>query len=318
MSEAEQKTSAGQSAAAGQTALDKKRRTRLGILFLCISSFCFATMGLFVNLAGELPVWEKSFFRNSIAAVFALGYLLVKKSSWHVGRKNWGTLIARAAAGTLGILFNFYALSHLPLSDASMLSKIAPFATLLFSWLILKERLRSWQFGLMALALVGSIFVIQPSFSNVNLFASVIGFAGGIVAGLAYTLLRKVRTGGVAGPFIVFFFSAFSSIAMIPLMIYHYVPLTLNQFLCLLATGLFAAIAQFSITAAYNYAPAREISIYDYSQVLYSMIYGLIFLQVFPDAWSLVGYVIILGVAVINYVLTRRVQDKEEREAGRG
>lgn len=286
--------------------LPTQSQTTKGIALIILSAFFFALMGLFVNLSGDLPVVQKSFFRNAIAALFALAFLLRHRISWHVGKGNRLNLFLRASFGTLGLLCNFYALSHLQLSDASMLSKVAPFSTLLFSVVILKERIKFWQLGLVAGAFVGMLFVIKPSFSNAHLGASLVGFAGGICAGIAYTLLRKCQQGGVNGQFIVFFFSVFSSLVVLPLAILHYQPMTVGQSLALVATGLCAAGGQFAITAAYRCAPAREISIYDYSTVFFSMIFGLIVFQTFPDAWSLLGYAIVLTVAILNFRWTRK------------
>ena len=64
----------------------------------------------------------------------------------------------------------------------------------------------------------------------------------------------------------------------------------------LLLAGLFAAGGQFTITAAYTYAPAREISIYDYSQIVFATLLGLILFGEMPDLLSFAGYgCIILG-----------------------
>ena len=94
-----------------------------GILFILLSAFCFALMGMFVNLAGDLPSIEKSFFRNLVALIFA--WIILKKNKVHFSGKkgNLKYLIARSVAGTVGILCNFYAVDHLVLSDASMLNK---------------------------------------------------------------------------------------------------------------------------------------------------------------------------------------------------
>ena len=74
----------------------------------------------------------------------------------------------------------------------------------------------------------------------------------------------------------------------------------------LLLAGLAAAGGQFSITAAYSNAPAREISVYDYTQVIFAALLGFIFFSQIPDVWSVIGYVIICGVSVIMYCYNQR------------
>ena len=112
---------------------------------------------------------------------------------------------------------------------------------------------------------------------------------------------------------IVFFFSAFSCLAMLPMVIFDYQPMTGMQVLWLLLAGGAASGAQFSVTAAYSYAPAKDISVYDYSQVLFAAVWGALFLSQFPDWWSLVGYAVIIGAAVVKWLLSRdRKVDKTE------
>lgn len=283
-----------------------KNQVAMGIGFLLLSGFFFAMMGLFVRLAGDLPVLQKSFFRNAIATLFALMILLKSRDAWHIPAGMGGTLFLRATFGTLGLICNFYALGMLPLSDANMLNKLAPFCTLLFSWLFLKERLHLWQLGLVGVAFLGSLFVIKPSFSHADWGASCIAALGGVFAGAAYTLVRKLQLGGVQGRFIVFFFSAFSSVVLLPFVLVQYQPMTGEQWLLLLATGLMAAGGQFSITAAYRHAPAKQISIYDYMQVFFSMLLGYFAFGSWPDVWSLIGYVILLSAAIVNFFWNRR------------
>ena len=82
----------------------------------------------------------------------------------------------------------------------------------------------------------------------------------------------------------------------------------------LLCAGACAAGGQFSITAAYYHAPASKISIYDYSQILFSTLFGLVFFGQFPDWMSLIGYIIIISMAIVNYIYTHRHAEAAEVE----
>ena len=72
-------------------------------------------------------------------------------------------MILRATFGTVGILCNFYAVDHLVLSDASMLNKMSPFFVIIFSFLLLKEKMSPAQALAVAGAFIGSLFVIKPT-----------------------------------------------------------------------------------------------------------------------------------------------------------
>ena len=57
-------------------------------------------------------------------------------------------------------------------------------------------------------------------------------------------------------------------------MIAEYKPMTALQLIYLLLAGLSATGGQYTITAAYIYAPARDISVYDYSQISFFLPYS--------------------------------------------
>ena len=186
------------------------------------------------------------------------------------------------------------------LSDASCLNKLSPFFVIVFSYLVLKEKITPTQCACVIAAFVGSLFIVKPSFAGGMTPAAVIGFAGGMCAGFAYTCVRKL------GPMIVLFFSTFSMLACVPYLIMDFHPISARQIFFLLLTGLAAAGGQFGVTAAYTYAPAREISVYDYTQIMFSAIMGLLVFGQLPDMLSFVGYCVIIAAGVIMFLYNKR------------
>ena len=276
------------------------------IVYMILSAFCFAVMNLLVRTSGDIPAFQKSFFRNLVAVFFALVILLKNGSGFRWKKGNLKFLLLRSAVGTFGIVCNFYALGQIPLSDASMLNKMSPFFVIVFSWMILKEKLTLVQGTAVFVAFVGTLFIIKPSFQNVELLPSAIGLFGGMCAGFAYTMVRILGQREEPGARIVFVFSAFSCISMLPFLIFDYHSMEWQQLLMLLGAGLAATGGQFSITAAYSNAPAREISVYDYSQIIFATMLGFVFLGEVPDIYSVVGYVIICAMAVLTFMYNNK------------
>lgn len=279
-----------------------------GILYIILAAFCFSLMNMFVHMAGDLPPVQKSFFRNFVAAIFAFILLKKDKVLLRCKRENLIYLVMRAGLGTVGILCNFYAVDHLVLSDASMLNKMSPFFAVLFSYIVLKERVTVPQALFVTGAFLGSMFVVKPSFANMDLLPSVLGLLGGVCAGAAYTMVRKLGMSGEKGAFIVLFFSVFSCTATLPWLVFDYHPMTGLQLAALLLAGLSAAGGQFSITAAYCHAPAKEISVYDYSQIIFSAVMGFLAFGQIPDMLSWLGYGVICSMAVFMFLYNNRRQ----------
>ena len=282
-----------------------------GIIYIIIAALFFALMSMFVRLSGDLPVFQKSFFRNIVALLFAGTILFRSRTPIHLNKGDWKGLLLRSIFGTIGVLFNFYAVDHLMLADATILNKLSPFFAVLMGALILKEKLKPFQIGTVIIAFLGALLVIKPG-SGIVATPAIIGLLGGLAAGTAYTFVRWLGKRQVPGPFIVFFFSLFSCVVIGPIMMLDYVPMTPHQLMMLLLAGLSASIAQFAVTAAYCHAPAKEISIFDYSQIIFSAVIGFFAFHQIPDTLSWLGYALIIATAIINFIYNNHLSQKEK------
>lgn len=276
---------------------------RLGIFYIIASAFCFALMNLFIRLTGDVPTMQKCFFRNFFALIIALFSLVRTRTPFRIGEGNTKYLLFRSLAGGLGMVCNFYAIDNMAISDASMLNKLSPFFAIVFSGFVLEEVANRYEWLAVFSAFVGALFVIKPTFSA-DIIPSLLGALGGLGAGLAYVFVRKLGTRGEKGMIIVAFFSGFTTLMLLPNLILNYVTMTGKQWMFLCLTGLAAAGGQICITNAYSKAPAKEISVYDFSIVIFTAILGFIFLGQIPDYLSVIGYVIIIGTAVIKWYYT--------------
>ncbi len=294
--------------------------TTKGVILIITSAFCFALMAVFVRLAGDIYFVQKAFFRNAVAFIISFiglfsDYKKNGKSAIIIPKGCLIFLFARAISGSVGIFGNFYAVDRLVLSDAAILNKMAPFFTIVFSFFIMKEKIKPLPFFAIVVAFLGSILIVKPSLNFTQTLPSLAGFAGGLGAGFAYACVRKLGSLKCNGKIIIFFFSAFSMLISVPYMITSYNPMTLQQLIFLIASGACAAGGQFTITAAYYHAPAREISIYDYSQIIFSTLLGFVFFGQLPDYLSVIGYIIIIAMAAINFFYNRKTH-KIENEKG--
>ena len=268
-------------------------------------------MAVFVKLAGDIHFIQKAFFRNAVAFIIALGgtikdVRLNGKQAVAIPKGALLYLFLRAIAGSIGVFGNFYAIDRIVLTDAAILNKMAPFFTILFCYIILREKIKPVPMICIIIAFLGSILIVKPSFNFTQMLPTLAAFMGGVGAGLAYASIRKLSYLGCNGKIIILFFSAFSMLLSIPYLITSFNPMTGYQVLMLCCAGACAAGGQFSVTAAYYHAPANKISIYDYSQVLFSTLFGFIFFGQIPDWMSLIGYFIIISMAIVNYIYTHK------------
>lgn len=276
-----------------------------GILFIILAGFFFASMSFFVRLSGDLPTMEKAFFRNAVAVLVAAFMLARTKEGFHVQKGSWPDLLMRSFCGTVGLICNFYAVDHMNIADANILNKLSPFFAILMSYFILKEKANKVEWACVVVAFIGAVFVVKPAF-NMQFVNAMIGVTGGLGAGIAYTFVRKLGKKGERGPIIVMVFSTFSCLCTLPFLTVEFQPMNAVQLLCLLMAGVSAAGGQIFITKAYTKAPAKEISVFDYTQVLFAALLGFVFFGQIPDWMSLVGYLIIIGSAIFKWNYLRK------------
>ncbi len=281
-----------------------------GIVLLLLSSLGFSLMALFVKLSGDVPTVQKTFMRNVVSMVIAFWFVIHYKERFFGKRENQKYLMLRSALGMIGVLLNFYAIDHLFLSDADMLNKMSPFITIIFAAIFLREYVLRFQVVSIVIAFFGTLFIIKPTF-NLDVIPSIAGVLSAVFAGGAYTVLRVL---GNREKFytVVFYFSAFTTVTLLPFVILFYEPMTTEQWVYLLAAGLFATVGQFGITVAYKYAPPKDISIFFYSTVVFSGILGILFFGEIPDLLSFLGYIAIFGASFYMFLRNNKGYGKDQ------
>lgn len=262
------------------------------VLLMLLSSLSFAVMAFFVKLSGELPLFQKVFFRDLVVVIFALcGLASLKVSPWG-NKENRMRLLFRGVSGFIGVAFYFYSASRMYLSDSTIINKLSPFFTTLFAVLLLKEKIKPLQIIALILSLVGGALVVKPEFS-MTVVPALCGVIGAVVAGFSYAMV--ISLSNREEPLVVvFYFSNTSVLFSFFLMLPNFQMPTLQNLLILLGTGIFAAGGQILLTYAYKYAKASSVSVYSYSIIIFSGILGFIFLHEVPDLLSVIGGLLII------------------------
>ena len=189
---------------------NKKSDRIKGILHIILAAFGFAMMSFFVRLSGDLPTMEKAFFRNFVAVFVSLFMILKSGKRIKIKEGCLPDLLIRSTVGTLGILCNFWAISHMAIADANILNKLSPFAAIIMSIFVIGEIPGRFEILTVIVAFTGAAFIVKPG-AGVASLPAIVGVAGGVFAGTAYAFVRKLGMKGERKEVIVLFFSVFSS-----------------------------------------------------------------------------------------------------------
>lgn len=173
--------------------------------------------------------------------------------------------------------------------------------------LFLNERFRKHLFPTLIFAFLGAVLVIKPQF-DYSVLPSIAGLLAGVFSGAAYVTVSFLsRTDSPQT--IIFYFSGISSFITLPfLFMGQFLFPTPIQWVALFLIGILGTIGQFCITNGYRYAPASELSVYNYTQILFVLLLGMIFWSEIPDVLSFLGGALIVLAAYINYYYSTKVE----------
>ncbi|MGM0411399.1 MAG: DMT family transporter, partial [Bacillota bacterium] len=152
----------------------------------------------------------------------------------------------------------------------------------------------------LVLATFGAMMVIRPRFDS-SIIPSLIALASAFFSGISYTVIRHLKKYD-SPQVIVFYFLTFLAIVMLPVMLAgNFVVPTPKQWIALLMLGVFGTAGQLLMTNAYHFAPAGELSIYTYANIIFSTVIGLIVWTEIPDLLSVLGGALIIIAGIVNY-----------------
>ncbi|MEI6089250.1 MAG: DMT family transporter [bacterium] len=265
-------------------------------VYMSLSSLSFAVMAAMVRLSGDIPLIEKVFFRNLVSLLIAFFMLRKTKYSFFGKKGNTIWLVLRSAFGLLGVILYFFSVDHISMADSSMLNRLSPFFVTVFAAFFLKERITKIEIPALIIVFGASLLIVKPSF-NVQVLPYMAGIIAAAGGGAAYAIIRFLRNR--ENPLtIVFFFSFFSVVSLLPFLFIDFKIPNLEQAMYLILIGVFAAGGQFGLTYGYKYGRASEASLYSYLNVVFAAFIGFILWMEVPDLLSIISSIIIILVSV--------------------
>ncbi len=284
----------------------EKQNKKLAAFYMILSSFSFSMMQLLVkSTASELPLFEQVFVRNSIVVLMMLYSLYKYKNldKLKVVKDARLALLVRSFCGFMGIVLFFNAMRSINLADAAALQKCSPFFVMLFSFIILKEKLTKAKVIAITTAFVGVLLIVKPQF-NSAVFPALLALCSAVFSGMAYTMISFMKN-KVHSHVIIFYFGLFSCIICLPLVLFNEIVVTPKLALTMLAIGILGGLGQTFLTSAYKLAVAGEVSIYNYSNIIFSASVGYFIFGEVLDWYSILGIVLIISSGIGVYVFNK-------------
>lgn len=269
----------------------------LGVRHAVVAAAAFSIMGALIKLvSAELSTPMITFLRNLFGLLFLIP--VVARSPWQsLQSERLGLHLLRTVVGLTAMYAFFYAIAHIPLAEAMLLNYAAPLYVPLIAWAWLGEKPVRGIAPLVLVGLVGVALIIRPSGGGLISPVSLVAAISGIFAGWAFVTIRKLSATEPA-PRIVFWFGVFSVIITgVPAALFWVQP-SAEAWLLMLGTGLFATIAQISLTRSYALIPAAQVAPLNYLVVVFSMLIGWLAWGEALGPWSILGTLLVIGSSI--------------------
>ncbi len=270
----------------------------LGAACVLGAEFLFAAMAALVrHLSGELPNEVIVFFRNALALPFLLPWVL------RIGGHGWrtpvlGLHLLRAAAGLSAMYCYFYAIAHMPLADAMLLKLSAPLFIPFVAFFWLGERISWLVRWALAVGFTGVALILTPSFEHLAP-AALVALAGGALAAVAKTAVRRLTYSEPAGRIVFYFAFIATLISAVPLLWAWQTPADGYTWIALLASGLTGALGQLLFTKGFSFAPASRLGPFTYVSVLFGAAFGWLFWGELLTGFTVAGAVLVAAAGVM-------------------
>jgi len=280
--------------------VDQHERPIFALILRLASALLFATMFMLVKLAGErgahLP--EIMFWRQGIAAIVMLAWLLPARQMHLLKTENIGRHVARTGIGMIGMIFGFSAVTLLPLAEATMLGFTAPLFAVLITALVVRDRVGPWRWSAVVVGFAGVLIITQPG----NASLSALGLAAGLGAALVVAIVSfQIKSlARIDGPTsVAFYFSLFGALVTAPFLPFYFTAHNEAHWLILIGCGLAGALGQLLASFSLRHGAVATVMIMDYTSLIWATLFGYFVFDRLPPYAIWIGAPIIIMAGMI-------------------
>jgi drug/metabolite transporter (DMT)-like permease len=269
-----------------------------GGMLVLASALLFAGVGAIVKIAAaDLPIEVVVFFRNSMAMVFFLPWLMTRQRDLSLRTGCLHLHLLRSAAG-LGAMYCFFiAVKMMRLADAMLLSYTLPIFIPIIEWFWLKEPVSRQTKMAVIVGFIGIALILKPG-SGLFQPAGLAGLASGLLAALAMVGIRRMTLSEPVARIVFYFTTVGTLVSSVPLAWAWETPGG-HLLWALCAMGILAILAQMCLTKGYSLAPAGQVGPFTYGNVVFAALLGWLIWGETMDGLTLVGAVLTCSAGII-------------------
>ena len=268
------------------------------IKFMIISTLAFACMNVTVKYLENVNAFQIVFFRSLSSLVFTFGFLLKNRIPILGNQKK--LLVLRGFVGVTSMTFFFMSIKYLPVATAVSLRYIAPIFAAFFAVLFLKEKIKPLQWLFFFMSFFG-VLIIKGFDKNIDTYGLMLVLIAAIFSGLVYNIISKIGTKD--HPVVVVnYFMIIATIVGGVLSLSNWKTPEGSEWLLLMSLGVFGYFGQLYMTKAFQMAKTNQVAPLKYLEVIFTLMFGLLWFDEIYTIWSLLGIALIIGGLILNVI----------------
>lgn len=279
-----------------------------GIGFMILAVSLFGCMDALVKwLTAGYPVLQIMFFRSLCALIPILWMVARGTGGFAVLRtRRLGAHAMRSGFGLAAMFGFFSAYQFMPLADVTAIAFSGPIFIAGLSVWLLGERVGLHRWSAIVVGFIGMLVIVRPGPGMLQNGALLV-VAATLLYALAMIQIRKLSATEPSTA-IAFYFTAFCTVATALVLPFVWITPDWRDLPLLLGVGLFGGAAQLFMTRAYSLAPAAVVAPFDYTHLLWSVLFGWYLWSDFPDAQTWIGCAIVVASGL--YILWRETMKR--------
>jgi drug/metabolite transporter (DMT)-like permease len=282
-----------------------------GIFYMLLAALGFSLMG------GSAKALKESFtagqlvlYRNAVGLIFLLPGLLIRPPIQQGGKPL--RLAFRGLMGTLALYTLLYCILHLPLGTAMSYNLTSALFIAIFSFFLFGEYHGRRVLFAVLLGFTGMLLIYKPVM-HFPWYYHATGLASGIISAIAYLTLGRLAAYYDPRVIVLSFLIGGVLLPSVSLLIYYSTGTPADglfiidwkwpealEWVWVFFMGTAALFGQYCVTKAYSSDKAGIVSVFGYSNIIYSVFIGMLLGDAFPDlmSWAGISCIIISGIII--------------------
>jgi len=273
-----------------------ERRTVTGAVWMVAACAGFATMtGLIRHISSELHAFEIAFFRNLFGLMVMLPWL-ARVGFAGLKTKRIGLYTARGITGMMALLCWFWAVTVLPLADATALSFTSPLFATVLAVVVLSEVVRARRWIALGMGFVGAVIILRPGAHPIG-WAEVAVLFSALMMAASATIIKRLSDTESPNAIVMYMTIYLTPMSFLPALLVWKTP-SWEMLGWLFVMGVIATLAHQCLTRSFAIADASAVLPFDFTRLLFAALIGYVVFDQVPDIWIGIGAAVIVASSV--------------------